>query len=100
MPQDMFGWLQVVFLLMTAAAAGAVVLTREPRRQVLLVGVYGLVLTLLLMTLQAPDVALAELAVGVVATPLMLLAALISTSKPNPNAPTDDHRSDEAGGQR
>ena len=86
MPQDLFGWLQAVLLLLTAAAGGAVALTREPRRQVLLAGIYGLILTLLLMVLQAPDVALAELAVGVLAVPLMLFAALISTSKPAPDA--------------
>ena len=100
MPQGIFGWLQAVLLVMAAATGSAVVLTREPPRQVLLASVYGLVLTLLLMVLQAPDVALAELAVGVVAVPLMLLATLISTSKPNPFSKREARESGEAGRQR
>jgi uncharacterized MnhB-related membrane protein len=65
-------------LLMTAAAGAGVVLTREPRRQVLAIAGNGLVLTLLFIALQAPDVAFSELAVGTVALPLLFLVALTS----------------------
>lgn len=69
--------LALLFLLAAASGAG-VVLTRQPRRQVLAIAVNGLVLTLLFMALQAPDVAYSELAVGTAAVPLMFLAALAS----------------------
>lgn len=67
-----------MLLLMTAAAGTGVVLTREPRRQVLAIAANGLVLTLLFSALQAPDVAYSELAVGTVALPLLFLVALTS----------------------
>ena len=64
-------------LLLLAAASGlGVVLTRDPRRQVFALAGNGLVLTLLFLALQSPDVALSELTVGTVATPLLFLAAL------------------------
>ncbi len=64
-------------LLVLAGASGlGVVLTREPRRQVFALAVNGLVLSLLFFALQAPDVALSELAVGTVAVPLLFLATL------------------------
>ncbi|WP_237477840.1 hydrogenase subunit MbhD domain-containing protein [Lichenibacterium dinghuense] len=64
-------------LLLLAAASGlAVVLARDPRRQVFALAGNGLVLTLVFLVLQAPDVALSELAVGSAATPLLFLAAL------------------------
>lgn len=65
-------------LLMTAAAGAGVVLTRDPRRQVLAIAANGLVLSLLFMALQAPDVAFSELAVGTAALPLLFLVALAS----------------------
>ena len=69
--------LPILFLL-TAASGTGVVLTREPRRQVLALAANGFVLTLLFMALQAPDVAFAEIAVGAAATPLLFLVALAS----------------------
>ncbi len=73
--------LQLACFLFTAIAATAVVLTREPRRQVMVLAIYGLVLTILFMVLQAPDVAFSELAVGACALPLMLLVTLAGTSR-------------------
>ncbi|HEY1794697.1 MAG TPA: DUF4040 domain-containing protein [Stellaceae bacterium] len=67
----------LALLLLLAAASGAVVvLTRDPRAQVFAMAANGLVLTLLFFTLQAPDVALSELAVGTAATPLLFLVTL------------------------
>jgi energy-converting hydrogenase B subunit D len=64
-------------LLAFAAMTGAgVVLSREPRRQAIAIGVNGLVLTLLFLALQAPDVAYSELVVGAAALPLLFLVAL------------------------
>lgn len=73
---------QAVALLLVAIGGTVVVLTREPRRQVLTLSVYGMLLTILFMALQAPDVALSELAVGTAALPLMLLVTLAILGKP------------------
>ena len=69
--------LALLFLLVAAAGAG-VVFSRDPRRQVMAIAINGLVLALLFLALQAPDVALSELAVGTAAVPLMFLAVLTS----------------------
>jgi uncharacterized MnhB-related membrane protein len=68
---------QGIALVMTGVVATVVVLAREPKRQVFSYVLYGLVLTLLFAVLQAPDVALSELAVGSVAIPFALLATLV-----------------------
>jgi uncharacterized MnhB-related membrane protein len=69
--------LQAIALVLTAVVATAVVLAREPKRQVFCYMIYGLVLTLLFAVLQAPDVALSELAVGTVAIPFAIFATLV-----------------------
>lgn len=68
--------LQVTLLVLIAAGATAVVLTREPVRQVIVLSGYGLLLAILFMAFQAPDVTLSELTVGAVVLPLLLLLAL------------------------
>ncbi len=68
--------LVVLALLLVAAGGAAVVLTREPGRQALTLGMYGMLLAVLFTVLQAPDVALSQLAVGTVVTPLMVLLAI------------------------
>ncbi len=67
-----------VLLILVALAGTGVVLSREPRRQVLAIAANGFVLSILFMALQAPDVAFAEIAVGSAATPLLFLVALAS----------------------
>lgn len=67
-----------ILLILVAVAGTGVVLSREPRRQVLALAVNGFVLAILFMALQAPDVAFAEIAVGSAATPLLFLVALAS----------------------
>lgn len=69
-------WLLALLLLLAAFAGTAVVLSRDPRRQIFAIAANGLVLSILFFALQAPDVALSELAVGTAATPLMFLAIL------------------------
>ncbi|HYZ39285.1 MAG TPA: DUF4040 domain-containing protein [Stellaceae bacterium] len=71
--------------LLAAAAGTGVVLTREPRRQVLALAINGLALSLLFMALQAPDVAYSEIAVGTAALPLMFLALLVSIKTDRPD---------------
>lgn len=67
--------LVLIYLLVALGGAG-VVFTREPVLQAIAVGFYGLLLALLFLLLQAPDVALSQVAVATVATPLMILFAL------------------------
>jgi energy-converting hydrogenase B subunit D len=68
--------LQIVVLALVGLGALAVVTTRDPLRQTLVGGLYGLALAVLMVVLQAPDVALSQLVVSSVATPFILLAAL------------------------
>ena len=72
---------QAVLFLLVAAGATVVVLTRDPKKQVIALSFYGLLLSLLFLAVQAPDVALSQLAVGAVAVPLMLLVALANVRK-------------------
>lgn len=65
-----------VTLLLVAAGGTAVVVTRDPGRQAVTLSVQGLALTLLFAALQAPDVALAQLAVGAAVVPLMVMLTL------------------------
>jgi energy-converting hydrogenase B subunit D len=73
--------LQVTVLVLVAAGATAVVLIRRPVRQVIALGVYGVLLAVLFLVFQAPDVTLSELTVGSVALPIILLLALAKVRK-------------------
>jgi energy-converting hydrogenase B subunit D len=68
--------LQAMAFSFVALGATVVVLTRDPLRQVLAFALYGMFLTILFLLLQAPDVALSELAIGTAALPLILLVSL------------------------
>ena len=68
--------LQVVVLLLVAAAGTGVVLTRDPLNQAVGVSFFGLLLAILFLVFQAPDVSLSAIVVGALAFPLMLLLAL------------------------
>lgn len=69
--------LQGAALVLVALTATVVVLIGDPKRQIFLYMIYGLAMTIVLALLQAPDVALSELAVGSVAIPFAILATLI-----------------------
>ncbi len=73
--------LQVTLLILVAAGATAVVLTRRHVHQVLVLSVYGVLLAVLFLAFQAPDVTLSELTVGAVALPIILLLALAKIRK-------------------
>jgi energy-converting hydrogenase B subunit D len=64
-----------LFVLLALGGLG-VVSIRDPLRQALMVGIYGLLLALLFFVLQAPDVALSQIVVCTVAVPVMILLAL------------------------
>jgi uncharacterized MnhB-related membrane protein len=61
---------------LTAVGGLAVVLTRDLLRLALMASAYGLVLVVLFLVLQAPDVALSELVVGAVGFPLVIVVAI------------------------
>jgi uncharacterized MnhB-related membrane protein len=73
--------LQVTLLVLVAVAATAVVLIRVPARQVLMLSVYGVLLAVLFLAFQAPDVTLSELTVGAVLLPALLLLTLAKVRK-------------------
>ncbi len=68
--------MQITVLFFVAAAGTAVVLTRDPRSQVIGISFYGVLLGVMFFIYQAPDVALSQIAVGAVALPLMVMLAL------------------------
>ena len=63
-------------LAMVAAAGTGVVLTRDPTSQIIAMSLFGLLLALFFLLMQAPDVALSQVVVGAVALPLMVLLAM------------------------
>ncbi|MCF3179754.1 DUF4040 domain-containing protein [Streptomyces polychromogenes] len=67
------GLLVDLTVLLVAAVATAAVRTPDPVRQAVVLSQLGLLLALLFTFLQAPDVALSQLAVGTVVTPLLIL---------------------------
>jgi energy-converting hydrogenase B subunit D len=67
---------QLAALILVAVTGTVVVLTPEALRQALVLGIFGLALTLLFFAFQAPDVALSEIVVSTVGLPLIILLAL------------------------
>ena len=70
-----------VLLVATAGTGTAVALTREPTRQALVLSAYGLVLGGLMVVLQAPDVALAQVAVGTAIVPLLVVLTVAKVNR-------------------
>lgn len=68
-------------LSMVALAGLGVVLTRDPTSQIIGVSFFGLLLALMFLIFQAPDVGLSQIVVGAVALPLMVLLALAKIRK-------------------
>jgi uncharacterized MnhB-related membrane protein len=73
--------LQAFILLFVAGAGTAVVFTRDPASQAIVVSFYGLLLGIMFFTFQAPDVALSQIVVGAIALPLMIMLALARVRK-------------------
>jgi energy-converting hydrogenase B subunit D len=80
-PTAMMEALQITLLVLVAAGATAVVLIRAGIRQVLMLSIYGVLLAVLFLAFQAPDVTLSELVVGAVALPIILLLTLAKVRK-------------------
>jgi uncharacterized MnhB-related membrane protein len=68
--------LRDVALVVVAIAGTATVAVRDPVRQVVVAGFFGLALAIMLFVYAAPDVALSELVVATVAVPVMVLLTL------------------------
>ncbi|TDD96736.1 DUF4040 domain-containing protein [Actinomadura rubrisoli] len=78
--------------------ATAVVLTRDPARQAIVLSGYGLTLGLLFLILQAPDVAMSQIGVGTVVVPLIVILALHATRHHRDNTGEDEGEDGKAGG--
>lgn len=91
--------LTTITLLLVAAAATAAVVVRDPARQALVLALLGLTLALLFTVLQAPDVALSQLAVGSVLTPLLLLLSVRKVRR-RPGPPAREPRTSRKAGRR
>jgi len=72
----MTDWILGLLVLLTAATATVVVLTRDPARQAAVLSAYGLMLALTMVALAAPDVALSQIGVGTAAVPLIVILAV------------------------
>lgn len=68
--------LQIVSFGLVALGAPLVVLTRDPLRQLLVNGIYGVSLVCLFVVLAAPDPALSMIVVSAIAYPLVVLVAI------------------------
>jgi uncharacterized MnhB-related membrane protein len=79
----------VVALLLVAASATAAVAVRDPARQALVLAVLGTVLAVLFTVLQAPDVALSQLAVGSALTPLLIMLSVRKVRRPKRRKETE-----------
>jgi energy-converting hydrogenase B subunit D len=80
-PVAMMDVLQVTLLVLVAAGATAVVLIRARVRQVLMLSIYGVLLAVLFLAFQAPDVTLSELTIGAVLLPIVILLTLAKVRK-------------------
>jgi energy-converting hydrogenase B subunit D len=69
--------LQAAIIGLVAVGALAVVLTRDLVRLTMASSLYALLLVVLFLVFQAPDVALSELVVGAVGFPLVIVVATV-----------------------
>ncbi len=72
-------WAEGVLLLLLLACGVGMSVSRSLLTAILLFGVYGLVMTLVWLFLQAPDLAVTEAAVGVGATGILYYVVLRRT---------------------
>lgn len=68
--------LQAVTLAAVVVTGTATVLVREPVRQAIVSGIFGLALALLFFVYAAPDVALSQIVVASIAVPVMVLLTI------------------------
>ena len=68
--------IQIAALVLVALGAFAVVLTRDTVRLTFVSSIYAVLLVVLFLVFQAPDVALSMLVVGAVGYPLVVLVSI------------------------
>lgn len=66
----------VAALAAVVVMATAVVLTNDPVHQAIVLSAYGIALGVFFLVLQAPDVAMSQIAVGTVIVPLIVILAI------------------------
>ncbi len=71
-----FELLQWVLFSLVGLAGTAVVLTRNPKRQIFVAGIFGLLEATVFFMVHSPDVALSELAVGSIGLPVLVFLTL------------------------
>ncbi|MFH5877352.1 Na(+)/H(+) antiporter subunit B [Arthrobacter sp. NA-172] len=69
-----------VSLTLVLVGAAVVVFTRQPSRQAVVLSCYGLLLTILFVAVQAPDVALSQVAIGTAVVPLIVVLSIQKVS--------------------
>ncbi|WP_369046487.1 Na(+)/H(+) antiporter subunit B [Sinomonas sp. P10A9] len=79
-----------VSLTLVLAGAAIVVFVRRPARQAVALSAYGVLLTVLFLVLQAPDVALSQVAVGSAVVPLIVVLAIRKVESIHANAGSRD----------
>jgi uncharacterized MnhB-related membrane protein len=67
---------QAIAMVSMGLVGTAVVLARDPLRQALVLGIYGMTMIAAFFALQAPDVALSAIVITTVGLPPMVLLAL------------------------
>jgi len=67
---------QAIAIVSMGIVGTAVVLARDPLRQALILGIYGMTMVAAFFALQAPDVALSAIVITTVGLPPMVLLAL------------------------
>lgn len=77
-------------LILVALGGTAVVICRDPLRQAIVSGAFGLLLAILFFVFQAPDVALSEIVVGTIGVPVMILLALARLRQQRGDTPEID----------
>ncbi|MEX0429310.1 Na(+)/H(+) antiporter subunit B [Nocardioides sp. DS6] len=92
----MSDWTLGLLLVLTAVTATAVVLTRNPGRQAMVLSAYGLMLAMTMVALSAPDVALSQIGVGTAAVPLIVVLAIARCERHTQReAPRGTHRPED-----
>jgi energy-converting hydrogenase B subunit D len=67
---------QAIAIISMGIVGTAVVFARDPVRQALVLGIYGMTMIVTFLALQAPDVSLSAIVITTVALPPMVLLAL------------------------
>ena len=87
--------LLVLTLTLLAFAALVVVLIRDPVRQAIALGIFGLLEALMFFAVQAPDVAFSEIVVSALALPAMLFLAIAKIRTQELAREQEDHDGEE-----